>query len=1066
MSAPVDLSREKVLYVVATSHLDTQWRWTFVETIRTFIPKTLSDNFELFRKYPLYQFSFEGAYRYRLAKEYFPDLHAELKRWIATGRWHVCGSAVDAGDVNTVSPESLVRQVLYGNGFFAREYGVVSRDIFLPDCFGFGWALPSVAAHCGLRGFSTSKLEWGSQVGIPFPIGQWTGPDGQGILACLNPSQYAQGFKNDLSWDATWTDRVEATGKASGLYADYKYFGLGDVGGAPDEASVQALERSIKSNGPLKVVSAAADRLCRDVTDEQRARLPRHNGELLLIEHGVGTYTANVAMKQLNRANELMADAAERASTAAAWLGALPYPRALFEEAWTRFLANQMHDILPGTCVPEAYRLSENDEYVSLNQFASAFERAAGALARAVDTDVVGEPLVVINPSAFEREEIVEATVSFPDGYTPAHVRVFGPDGWEVPSQSRAQRDGSHAVVFVAKVPSMGAARFTVEAQDSPCAMATGLSVEEARLENHRYVVRLDEAGDIVSLYDKWLGAELLAAPAGIEFIDHAPREWPAWTIEYGDLAKAPRARLAGPARVRVTERGPARVAVEITRYGEGSKFVQTLSLAAGDAGNRLDIETVIEWQTRATLLKAAFPLAAKSPVAAYDLGVGAIERPARHERAHEVPALGWAAQAALGGGLGTAIFAQARYGWDKVDDSTLRLSLLHTPGLRDFRCDLGGAGWLDRFLDQASLDFGTHRFRYAMMGFAGPWQQAGLDAASERFQQPLRALHAPRRRVAAGSTFSFLHVDGVGVAVRAIKMAEAGKDIVVRVQQTTGEATTATLRFAAPVVSVRELNGMEESTEATDLPMPQVDGQGGAVVALRPWGMRTLALRLAMPVATALTPPRVTPIALVFNGVATSPNPNRAAGDFELGRSYPAEMLPDEIESGGVRLRLGSREAGKPNMVVCLGQSLEIPDGDHDRIVLLAASAHGDARATFFLDDQPISVEVPYYSGFVGQRANGVTAAGFTDDVRRFTPGFVKTSPVAWCASHTHNRTGNLDEPYRYCYLFRIELPMGGLKPRALILPNDGRVRIFAAVAVGDPNAATRAAAPLLDGA
>jgi len=55
----------------------------------------------------------------------------------------VTGSAVVAGDVNLPSPEALMRQILYANGFWKQEFGKTSTDLFLPDCFGFGYALPS-----------------------------------------------------------------------------------------------------------------------------------------------------------------------------------------------------------------------------------------------------------------------------------------------------------------------------------------------------------------------------------------------------------------------------------------------------------------------------------------------------------------------------------------------------------------------------------------------------------------------------------------------------------------------------------------------------------------------------------------------------------------------------------------------------------------------------------------------------------------------------------------------------------------------------------------------------------
>jgi len=55
-------------------------------------------------------------------------------------------------------------------------------------------------------------------------------------------------------------------------------------------------------------------------------------------------------------------------------------------------------------------------------------------------------------------------------------------------------------------------------------------------------------------------------------------------------------------------ENGPARVAVEVSREAEGSKFVQTIRLAAGDAGNRVEFGHVMDWKTKEANLKVVFP--------------------------------------------------------------------------------------------------------------------------------------------------------------------------------------------------------------------------------------------------------------------------------------------------------------------------------------------------------------------------------------------------------------------------------------------------------------------------
>ena len=230
---PVDLSKDPTLYLIGYSHLDTEWRWTYPQVIREFLPNTLHQNFDLFPKYPDYVFNWTGSNRYKLMKEYYPDDYAKLKQYAAQGRWFPAGSNVEEGDVDMPSEESIIRQILYGNQFFRRELGTASNEFMIPDCFGFPASLPSIFAHCGLKGFNTQKLTWGSAVGIPFNVGVWEGPDGQSVVAALNPGDYSSGIPGDLSHDQGWIDRVNANGKKSGVYTDFRYYGTGDRGGSP-----------------------------------------------------------------------------------------------------------------------------------------------------------------------------------------------------------------------------------------------------------------------------------------------------------------------------------------------------------------------------------------------------------------------------------------------------------------------------------------------------------------------------------------------------------------------------------------------------------------------------------------------------------------------------------------------------------------------------------------------------------------------------------------------------------------------------------------------------------------
>ncbi|MDY0232300.1 MAG: alpha-mannosidase, partial [Candidatus Saccharicenans sp.] len=408
-----DLSKEKVLFTVGYAHLDTQWRWDYQKTIKEYIWNTMVDNFALFEKYPEYVFNFSGANRYRMMKEYYPEEYQKVKDYVASGRWFPSGSSMEENDVMAPSFESIIRQVLYGTEYFKKEFGFSSREYMLPDCFGFPASLPSILAHCGLKGFSTQKLTWGSAVGVPFNIGTWFGPDGQYLVAALNPGDYVSKITSDLTQDEKWRARILENGQKYGVYSDYMYYGTGDIGGAPEENSVRNLQQSLKSSqtSEIKVVSAKAEEFFLNLTDEQKNKLPAYTGEFLLTNHSAGSITSQAAMKRWNRKNEFLGYSAEAVAVIADWLGGAKYHQEKINEAWRLVLGAQFHDILPGTSIPRAYEFSWNDEILAANQFSSVLRDSAGAVIRALDTRGEGVPVVVYNSLALDREDVVEAEV-------------------------------------------------------------------------------------------------------------------------------------------------------------------------------------------------------------------------------------------------------------------------------------------------------------------------------------------------------------------------------------------------------------------------------------------------------------------------------------------------------------------------------------------------------------------------------------------------------------------------------------------------------------------------------
>ena len=790
---------QPTLYLVGYAHLDTQWRWEYPTTIDEYLRNTLHDNFALFDKYPHYVFNFSGANRYRLMKEYYPEDFEKLRAYAKAGRWFPSGAMMEESDVNSPSAESIVRQILYGSRWFRRELGVSSAEVMLPDSFGFPGSLPSILAHMGMRGFSTQKLTWGSANGTPFNIGLWEGPDGASVIAAFNPGSYGSEIRSDLR-DSDWPARV----RGNNVPVDYHYYGTGDVGGAPKESSVARMEAMVTNQRPeLRIVSATAEQMFLDIQDT--SRLPHYKSELELTEHSAGSLTSQAYQKHWNRRNELLADAAERAAVVAMTLGA-PYPQQRLENAWTLVMGGQFHDVAAGTATPLAHQYSWNDDVLALNQFASVLTDATETVASALDTRTQGTPVVVYNPLSIDREDVVEADLP-----ATSAVRVFGPDGKEVPSQiSRGK------VLFLARVPSVGWSVYDVRPAKTPMwSAATQVAAVSRSLENARYKIRINPNGDIATIFDKTLKQEILSAPARLALQTETPKQWPAWNMDWDDRQQPPRAYLGGPAKIRIVENGAARVAIEITREAEGSTFVQTIRLAAGDAGNRIEIANAIDWRTSSASLKATFPLRASNPNATYNWGVGTIARGNNDPKKYEVLSHEWIDLTDKGGAHGATILTGGKYGSDKPDDRTIRLTLLYTPGFEE-----GGSR---SYVDQTSQDFGHHDFVYGLAAHDGHRQ----DEHAMRLEQPLLAFETSKHAGPLGKSYSFVK----GAHVMALKKAEESDDIILRVTRDAsvilseakdlprgvGEDPSPRLRmtparFTQKVTSIRRVDGQERA--------------------------------------------------------------------------------------------------------------------------------------------------------------------------------------------------------------------------------------------------------------
>ncbi len=1030
LSAKPDLDKQPTLYIVGYAHLDTQWRWSFPQTIGEFLPNTMHDNFKLFEQYPGYTFNFTGSNRYRLMKEYWPNDYARLKQYVAEGKWFPAGSSVEEGDVNSPSLESLVRQVLYGNEYFDKEFGKHSDEYMLPDCFGFPAALPSILAHCGVKGFSTQKLTWGSAVGIPFNLGVWVGPDGKGVVAALNPGSYGSRIGNDLSHDAHWIERVNKDGADSGVYADYMYYGTGDVGGSPTPDSVAWAEKSATGTGPLKVIGGRADQLFNDLTPANIAKLPRYKGDLELTNHSAGSLTSESEHKKWNHENEKLAQAAEEAAVSASLVRHSPYPSARLLNAWYLFLAGQFHDTMAGTAIPKAYSYAWNDDCIAQNEFASTLDNATADVARALDTRGPGEPLVVFNPTSFRRTDLVTAEVA---ASPKQHYVVRTPSGSLEPAQVV---EGGKRILFAADSPGVGFGVYHL-LQSGQSAPSVTIGKRHV-LENAQIRVTVGPSGDITSVYDKRARRETLAGPIRLALMHENPENWPAWNMDWADQSKPPYAYVGGPAKITLEESGPLRGAIRVERQGFGSRFGQVIRLAKDSP--RVEIVDDIDWKTSETALKQEFHLAAANQEAAYNWQVGVIRRGNNDPKKFEVASHRWFDLTDRSGRFGGSVLTGSKIGSDKPDDRTVRLTLLYSPGVH------GG------YQDQYSQDWGHHEIRYGFLPHSGDWRAAKTAQQAAELDQPFLAFHTDSHPGPAGRRWSLASLSSPHVCVTAVKKAENGDSTIVRVRENDGQArSNVVLEIATPILFAQEVDGQERPIGPAQLTHGKLRFGIGA------FGVKAFKLTLAS-YSRAIAPAKSKPVALTYNADVMSTPTDLSDGDFDgSGRTIASDQLPATLRYGSVEFKLGPRGSKRRNAVLCEGQTIRLPAGNWHSVHLLAAAV-GPQSGTFAVGGRPTRLTVADWSGDIGQWDTRVWQGevpkmvyNWDNELLGIEPGFVRRDPIVWNSSHRHDPMGN--EIYQYSYLFDYALQATGSSVR---LPRNSKIKVLAMSVCSDPASET----------
>ena len=805
------LLQQATFHMTGNSHIDAAWLWPWTETVDV-VKRTFGTALQLMYEYPQYTYTQSAAAYNEWMADKYPDMNADIARRIKEGRWEIVGGMWVEPDLNLPDGESLVRQLLVGKRWFKQHYGVDVRIGWNPDSFGYTWQLPQIYKKSGVDYFVTQKMTWNDTNQLPFKLFWWESPDGSKVL-----TYFPQGYGDtDLGPVHLSDDMVVARERAPGMTDMMDLYGTGDHGGGPTRAVLDqgfhwaapdhitpkyqfgiaqpffsTVETQIAPNSPTWNYQSIAKGYTPPPAIPGKIDIPTWKSELYF-EYHRGVMTTQAKHKRsMRESSEEVLNSEKWASLA--WLDGNNYPAAELTEDWKKVLFNEFHDLAAGSGIGVIYKDAQKDYDVvrwSANEISS---NALQTVDERINTNGNGIPVIVYNPLGWARSGEVSVHVQGAKPVTTASgAQVIESSTDPKTGVSNMRLHVLHVPAFGYKVVWVGAGNHVKQGEESTAeAKDSGDSIT---LENGSLRLTVDkQSGCITSISDKSSGFETLAKGAcgnQLQFFKDTPKDYDAWNIDPGTLDVLPMTidHADSVELIKTAEPG-----IRVTRHWQGSKFVQTFSLAAD--GDQVDVDNDIDWHESHILLKAAFPVSATSPFATYEIPYGTIDRPTTRnnswEKAQfEVPAQQWAD---IGNGShGLSLINDSKFGYDAVGN-LLRLTLLRSPK------------WPD-----PDADMGHHHFHYALYPHTGTWKDALTIRHGFEYNYPLQAVVTTAHSGLLPAEHSFASVTPENVVLTAVKKAEDAKGLIFRAYEWAGKDSTVEFHVPPGATSATVTNMME----------------------------------------------------------------------------------------------------------------------------------------------------------------------------------------------------------------------------------------------------------------
>lgn len=362
-------------------------------------------------------------------------------------------------------------------------------------------------------------------------------------------------------------------------------------------------------------------------------------------------------------------------------------------------------------------------------------------------------------------------------------VPIWKPNGFESDGFVTYNGEKCH----VKNIPAFGFKALAPEAKK------TEVMVSGKTAENRYFVLKLDDCGNIESLYDKRADKEIFrSGEKGNVFCYHEDRSpiHDAWNIDKQSLYK--KYEITVPAEIEpFCDEVSAGFIVKRTL--EKSEIRQKIVLY--DDVARVDFETEVSWNEDHNLLRVYFPMNVKADKATYEIQFGHVER-ATHSNTSwdyskfEVMGHKWVDVSDAG--YGVSLLNDCKYGY-YAEGSNIGLTLLKAPTFPDPKADIG-----------------EHKFTYSIYPHEGSFREGGTIEEAYKLNNPLLFVETKAHAGEMGDEYSLVSSDKKNVIIETVKKAEDSDDLIVRLYDAYNMETKANITFGFDVKEVYITDLME----------------------------------------------------------------------------------------------------------------------------------------------------------------------------------------------------------------------------------------------------------------